>query len=941
MERKTQGMLSKTPNRKEKDAWSVVLRVLFSLMIVTVVAFVIYDHGLGKKPRQVDHNCVLLTEWEWVREDGSTQKITVPTTLPAKTGESVTIRTVLPTDLGDDQWLEFSNSRNLIVKVDGEVRKTFDESDCVYPGGFVKNLLMFVRLSSADAGKVIEVTKYKAGEQNGILNEFRLGDSLGIVAYYLNRDAIKTIAILVLLILSFAIAVIGIGLRVLTGKHASVFYMGISVFFAASWLLFDSEIYQFVADNYYVDGILSYLMIMLLPFPVLFYTDHIQRHRYHKPIMILSGISLMEYAGFFLLHLTGIADFSDNLIWINLAIAMHIVAVIVMIILDVKHGNVSEYPLFAVGFILFSLLSLMEIIAINFIQIRVDGSFFLIGLYVILGFSAAQWITDIVEYRRDRARAIEANSAKSEFLAKMSHEIRTPIHSILGMNEMILREGTGEDVLRYAKQIENSGKDLLDIVNTILDLSKVEAGKLEIVRAPFSTEDLAAGVFVSLDSLAAKKELRVKKHIDEQMPKKLVGDALRIRQIIVNLISNAVKYTEKGEVRLFLEVLPTELAAYCTLKITVEDTGIGMSEAEQQSAFQSFERAGNGKVNSIEGTGLGLAIVKSLTEAMDGTIRLNSEPGVGSTLIVTLPLKIADPTPLGNWEERRALSENEDPKQGLFRAPQANVLLVDDNNVNLMIAKELLKRTEVQVELAHGGDEALEMTARKKYDLIFLDYMMPDPDGIAVLQTIRKDSKHLNLQTPIVAMTANAITGARERFLGEGFDDYISKPIDARLLEKMMVELLPASLVCYSSGPKKSADASVRKDSGMIADIGVGLEDPLYIDLKQGLHYCQQSTELYNEIVLTYLAEDKRGKLTEAFVTEDWHAYCVTIHALKSASRTIGAIKLAEEALRLEEATDEESMDIEYVQNNHRRVYNEYVRLIELLTARKEKLYET
>ena len=390
-------------------------------------------------------------------------------------------------------------------------------------------------------------------------------------------------------------------------------------------------------------------------------------------------------------------------------------------------------------------------------------------------------------------RAIAANEAKTSFLSNMSHEIRTPINAVLGMNEMILRECDDKNILAYSNSIRTAGSTLLGLVNDILDFSKIEAGKMEIIPVDYDLSSVINDLVNMTQTKADDKGLKLELDINKNVPKLLHGDEVRIKQVITNLLTNSVKYTEKGSVTFCLDYadVPDEPDSII-LDIAVIDTGIGIKKEDMHKLFSEFERIEEERNRKVEGTGLGMSITKRLLEMMDSTLVVESIYGMGSKFSFELRQTVVKREVLGDYETayKDAVSKRNKYHE-MFRAPAAEVLIVDDTPMNLLVFKNLLKQTGVKIDIANSGDEGLSMSYDKKYDIIFLDHMMPEKDGIETLRELRSRPKDPNLGTPMICLTANAVSGAREQYLAEGFDDYLTKPIDPGKLETMMLEYLP------------------------------------------------------------------------------------------------------------------------------------------------------
>ncbi len=394
------------------------------------------------------------------------------------------------------------------------------------------------------------------------------------------------------------------------------------------------------------------------------------------------------------------------------------------------------------------------------------------------------------ELEAAKLQADEANRTKSDFLANMSHEIRTPINAVIGMNEMIIRESREPKIVEYARGIEGSGRNLLAIVNDILDISKIEAGRmeLEIVQYKFST--LLNDVVTMIGFKADEKKLTFDVDIDKTMPDNLYGDPDRIRQIFVNLLNNAVKYTDNGgiELKIRYEMSGKNL----TLMADVTDSGIGIKQEDLSKLFRKFDRVDTERNKTIEGTGLGLSIVQNLLKLMNGEITLDSVYGRGSTFHIKFPQVVANDEQIGDYQRNyEDINNGKDAYKVSFHAPDASLLIVDDTPVNLIVAKGLLKSTQIKIDTAGSGKEALIKTAHTAYDLILMDIRMPVMSGTETLHFIRQQEDGMNLDTPVICLTADAISGAREHYLADGFSDYITKPIESSALESTLRKYLP------------------------------------------------------------------------------------------------------------------------------------------------------
>ena len=546
--------------------------------------------------------------------------------------------------------------------------------------------------------------------------------------------------------------------------------------------------------------------------------------------------------------------------------------------------------------------------------------------------------------------AVQATQAKSQFLAQMSHEIRTPINAVLGMNEMILRESEDEDICEYAENIQSAGKTLLTLINSILDFSKIEDGKMEIVPVQYDTPDLINDLINMISDKAEKKDLVLELQIDEKLPRSLYGDDVRVRQIIINLLTNAVKYTREGKVTLVIQRQEvTDGEENIILHVEVIDTGIGIRQEDMGRLFESFQRLDEEKNHNVEGTGLGISIVQSLLKMMGSSLEVESEYGKGSRFYFDLKQRIVDQTPIGNNFLQKEKMETED--KGYLYAPDAEILVVDDNQMNLKVAVGLLKRSNIKVDTASSGRQCIGMVKKKQYDIIFMDHMMPEMDGIETMKALRK-SEFLPANTKIIVMTANAIAGAKEQYLAEGFDNYLSKPIAVDGLEKALAEYLPEEKVSFRHKEKKKAAGheAVEKAEHVehvehgepelsedLADEDSFTQEELQIfsiqipelDVKTGLGYCAESKMFYIEMLNEFMNGKKDEELAEFLKKEDWDNYRITVHALKGNAKTIGAMELSEEARMQEMAAKEKRT--EEVAGNHQALVEHYKVLQDLI----------
>ena len=566
--------------------------------------------------------------------------------------------------------------------------------------------------------------------------------------------------------------------------------------------------------------------------------------------------------------------------------------------------------------------------------------FALITLFYLIGYANEQAYSKKVEemsagrqkqeyeaevLRLEKLAADEANKAKSKFLADMSHEIRTPINAILGMNEMVLREAEDKSLLEYSRNIEISGRNLLQLINSILDFSKIEDGKMEIIPVRYSVSALITYLLNSVHEKVEAKGLNLKVEIDPEIPSELYGDDTRINQVILNLLTNAVKYTPEGSVTLGIKLRKTE-GDRALLYVEVKDTGIGIRESDMERLFESFERLDEIRNRNIEGTGLGISITTSLLKLMNSELKVESTYGKGSVFSFELWQKIENKEPLGDYTTPSA--EVHEKYHESFHAPSAHILIVDDTKMNLTVAVNLLKKTGIKIDTAISGEEAIGLAGRNKYDLIFMDQRMPRMNGTQALEKIRALPEKLNLYTPVICLTADAIRGAKERYLKEGFNDYLTKPIDGRSFEEALLTYLPPEKI------EKGAAETPDEKEGSIPEIKEKLFKELKaagIDTSVGLGFSMNEESVYLDILKEYATEyeDRSRSIEEYYAKKDWENYSVYVHSLKSTSKTIGASELSAMAADLEKASSDK--DEAAVNASHKKAMKLYSELAAII----------
>lgn len=510
-------------------------------------------------------------------------------------------------------------------------------------------------------------------------------------------------------------------------------------------------------------------------------------------------------------------------------------------------------------------------------------------------------VTKIIEQNHLMKRLVlqteDANRAKTNFVSNMSHEIRTPMNSIVGITEILLRSRHSPKEQEYLLNIQSSGRVLLTIINDVLDCSKMEAGKMQLFDEPYDTCSLFHDLRISMENRIGHSGLELIYDIDQDIPCKLKGDMGRIRQVIINLVNNAIKYTEKGSVRFSVHVRQKNTDKVM-LYYEVADTGIGIRKEDQKILFDAFQRVEMDRNRYVEGTGLGLTISQNLVNMMGGVIEVESEYGKGSRFFFTIEQTIIDPTPVSavNYNGQKD-NVTEKEAEYLFIAPEAHILLVDDNELNLVVAKELLKPLRMQIDTAENGLQAVKMVRGSQYDLVLMDHMMPVMDGIEAAKAIRALPEDKYQKLPIIALTANAMVDARKEFLNAGMNGFVAKPIDFARICNQLKLWLPKDLV--RDVPKEEAKKLLADD---LSDREIQPEDPqMGFSFEEGVKHCGSKAALMKTIRIFYRTIDSKADKIEQCLKEGLISdYVVEVHALKSSALLIGAVPLSEAAKELE-----------------------------------------
>ena len=908
-------------------------RILFVIVLIIFLLATFYMAWFIVKQKAVliPHQGVIdLEDWVYVDQMSGPENIMAPVKIERGGRDEFIFKTDLPDELSEGSVIAFLNKSSIKVEIGGRLAKQWSREEAPIFGGPAKNSYFIIPLEQSDAGAEVKITFDKVYFSGKFFGAY-VGNEYEVVRYLeIESGAFQFAMSISLLVISLAIIIAGIALKILYKYTVNLILMAMGIFVTSSWMVVDSFVFQFLFRTQFIDGLMSYMTTLCIAFPFLAYLDNIQKRRYRKwyfGLVVLEFVSLIVFSG---LHFAQILNFTIALPYLDAVVGIAAIAAFIITIIDIRRGNSGSYKFVAYGFLAFMVLCIVEIILINTAIERTEGGVVIAGLYILFAFAIVQQISEIKEIQVERDRAAQEGEAKTKFLASMSHEIRTPINSILGMNEMILKESKDPDVLGYARIINDSGTMLLSLINDVLDISKIGNDMEEIVCDNYDPEKLFDNAANILKTQAEKKGIGFKVGKPRNLPKMLYGDEKRITQIIVNLITNAVKYTQEGLVTFTGECFENE--DKYVLCFYVSDTGIGIKQEDIDSIFDVFHRLDLKKNQSIQGTGLGLSIVKSLIEKMNGQIHVDSVYGKGSTFSVRIPQDPMDEQAYEKYNSGNSVEDDdlEDIDEN-YIAPEAYVLEVDDNSANQVVVRQFLKGTGVKLDVASDGREAIRLCKLNKYDVILMDHMMPDPDGIETMHRIRSEEGSLNVDTPEIILTANALMGSKAAYEEEGFDNYLSKPVESARLLKMVRKYLPPEKVMYK--PKKRSGGTGNAGE----EPGADKADNSPINMEELLARFDNNAETVDLILLEVVKEGERKipLLRQLAEDEDIRRYAVEAHGVKGVMASTCIPELSATAKKHELAA--KSDDLQFVKDNLEGFLKEYSDVLEYIRKYLEK----
>lgn len=918
----------------------VLVMVTFEVDDMTLSDGAVYNFNANWKLYQAGHEVVELDR--------------LPYTGTSKAGETIVIENTIPREFWGLTMSFLSCDKSIRVIIDGKEVYQFGTQDKKFFGNTPGTIVNFVDIPRHLTAGLIRIEMSSAYENSSAdIGEICVAER-DIAILRLCEDSLVEILCCILIFVAGVIFFILSVIQKLSGQSTDGMpYLGLYCVFSSFFYTIETGIMTIFYGNQTVYSMMSFLIIMLLPYLLILYYERYLMLKNVKRFAVMCVAIIVNIVVQLIEQLFNIVDFISMsyisqvihilAFWVvfqsflgrnrrdknkEKSSVMEVVALLIMMagaILDLAHTYASRSSDLGYCSIYFMSVACVILVIIHIKQV--------IREYLVSVEDNAKLLQREVEFvekqnvqllqaKEDaefaRKEALSANIAKGKFLAHMSHEIRTPINAVLGMDEMILRECKEQGIREYAMDIRSAGHTLLYLINDILDFSKIESGKMEIIPAEYELSSLIHDI-VNMTTVRAKaKDLELEVSVDENLPTRMLGDDVRIRQVLTNILTNAVKYTNQGKVMFRVSGTTRNDMAY--LHFEVEDTGIGIKEEDLSKLFVEFERIEENRNRNVEGTGLGMNITTQLLRLMGSKLEVESVYGKGSKFFFELEQPVVDSSPIGNNLETCIKEQSREyDYDTAFIAPDARVLVVDDNAVNRKVFVSLLKETRMAIDEADGGKLCLELVQKTHYDLIFLDHMMPEMDGIETFHHLQKMPDNKCKDTPVIVLTANAVAGAREQYLNEGFDDFLSKPIIPDKLEKLIRTFLPEEKVIGVALNQENAEQQTDNSENPQEE---GWES---LDKIEGIDWEFAWKHFLNTDIIKYTVKefyemidseaDELDRLYANLYQEgDLDLYRIKVHSMKSSSALIGITGVSAVARMLEYAArDKKTEQIEAI----------------------------
>ncbi len=776
----------------------IILCVQIVLIIHVIVCFKVDDTTLHRG--QIDD---FNTGWTLLREDGSETEITLPYYEDCKAGQIITISNTLPEKYWGKTIKLLTADKEVRVLVDGKVIYEFGVNDVRQFGSTPGSVTNFIDIPDNLEHGVI-VIEFKAPYDNygACIDSMTIAQRDVSILNMLVDNLFDICCTIVMLFSSMGFLFILLSYTIVRKRtkrgSGGTEYLAAFCFLSFIYYMIETKAMSLFYGNQTLYSVTVFLVLMSLPIFLIAYCIKRFKKQSSTSLYVAGVLATANACVQIPLQLLNICDF------MNMALVSHGILFVSFIIVMWNIVQISKelherrYQIEFAAFVVMGLCGLCDIVRSYSLDWEHIPKFSRYGTTLFCLMMIAAHILEVMKRHEsvleENAKLLQQkvelaeskNEAKSIFLARMSHEIRTPINAVLGMNKMILSETDNDNIREYSQDVESAAQLLLGIVNEILDLSKIESGKMSLVEGEYDVSSLLYDVSNMIAIRAQSKNLDFVLNVDEDIPATLYGDDVKLRQVLTNILSNAVKYTENGVVSFYVKKEKTDDNQKVKLTCKIKDTGIGIREEDMPKLFEAFERLDEGRNRAVEGTGLGMSITVQFLKLMNSNLQVESEYGKGSTFSFTIEQKIIDSTPLGDFgknfnERRKKYSKKEDMK-----GSGKKVLVVDDNSMNRRVFAALLKNTGIQVVEAGSGNEALKLVTKEIYDIIFLDHMMPGMDGIETFKAFEGLIDNRNRKTPVIALTANAVNGAKDYYVSEGFDGYLAKPIEPEYLERII-----------------------------------------------------------------------------------------------------------------------------------------------------------